>query len=328
MQRLIVPVDLGGSPHACAIHPQVGERPTPELVRALVENYATGPRARGGVPIEVAFFRGGVPDAALLEACRPYPVRLACSPADLDPETSAWLRARGVATIEVEALTFQMRTLRECRRGYRAAQVRRMLPGLRDQGFKVGAVLSPGLPGTSTETALADVRELLAIEAVGFVRLLPALAFVGSQLARWAREGRWRPMDLSEAVTCLRAMIELLEVAGVPVIRVGLQPGQDVPYRVEQGPVHPDLRGLVQARRFRDRLATALADAAEGANVVVLVNPRDLSWARGPLGANIRELRAGHGLSELLILADRRVDRGTVRLEPQEERASLSAAGS
>lgn len=315
-RRLVVPVDLGGSPTACLVRPPLRPRPAPATVAALVESYRRDRAPTGGLPIEVAFFHGGVPDPALVAAAGPHPLRLACPPGDLSrPQVEALARA-GLHTVEVEALSFDEAVLRDCQRGYSARGARALIRGLKELGLRVGLVLAPGLPGSSHDGALRDAavaagREDPALR-VDFVRVLPALAWAGSGLALRAAAGRWRPMRLGEAVTTCAAVVDLLEAARVPVARLGLQPGPDLPAVVAAGPVHPDLRGLVQARRFRVRMEQALGAPPAGARAALHVHPQDLSWAKGPSNANVRALRAGLDLDELRLVPDPTLPRGSV----------------
>ncbi len=308
-RRVLVPVDLGGSPTRCRLSPPRDPPPTPELVEALVAHY----RARHpGRSVEVAFFRGGLPGPELLAAAAPHPVRVACNPADLDPGAARRLRAAGVRTVEAEVLTFDRDVRRDLRRG--GDDPRPLLRGLARLGFRVGVTLAPGLPGGSHAAAVADARELVDLGCVDFARITPALAWEGSDLARLAAEGRWTPMTVEQAVTTAMAMLDVLDAGGIPVIRLGIQPGQDVPRRATAGPVHPNLRQLVEARRFRRRMAEALIPLGPGRHAVLRVNPRDLSWARGTSNDNVRALRARLRLRELRLEADETVARGQVEL--------------
>lgn len=315
-RRILVPVDLGGSPTPCLVRPPLRKPPDPATVAALVESYRRDRAPPGGLPIEVAFFHGGLPDPALVAAAGSHPLRLSCPPGDLSRSQVEDLVRAGLHTVEVEALTFDEGVLRDCRRGYGARQARALLRGLKELGLRVGLVLAPGLPGGSHEQALRDAAVAAGQEdptlRVDFVRVLPALAWQGSGLAARAAAGRWRPMRLGEAVTTCSAMVDLLEAAGVPVARVGLQPGADLPGTVAAGPVHPDLRGLVQARRFRARMERALGAPPPGARLALQVHPQDLSWAKGPANANVRALRAALGLSELRLVPDPAQARGSV----------------
>lgn len=312
MRPTIVPVDLGGSPTACRVRPPRRAPPEAETLRALVHHYAEERTPPGPVDVVVAFFRGGLPPDDLLSAMSGHALRLSCSPADLDRDAAARLQARGLRRVELEALSLERDVLRRLGRGYAPGRVLGMVSGLREMGLEVGVVLSPGLPGASHASAIADAERLLAEAPPDFVRVNPALALAGSGLADLARAGAWTPMRVGEAVTTCMALLDRFDTAGVPVIRVGLQPGHDVPERVVAGPVHPNLRGLVENRRFRRRMAAALDGHPRARPAVLRVHPGDLSWAKGTANANVKALRAALGIRTLAIEPDPAVPRGTV----------------
>lgn len=306
--RRIVPVDLGGSPHPDQIYPPPRERPTPELVRALIEAYG---RESRGLPLELAFFRG-VPDDALLEAGGGLPTRVSCSPADLSRAEADRLAARGVWLIELEVLTYDDRVLKALDRGYNGARVDAQRQGLEERGVAVGLVLMPGLPGSSHQGAQDDVDRALnpALPKPALLRILPAIAFEGSGLYRMAEQGRWRPMRIGEAITTVAAMLDRVEPSGVPVARVGMQPIQDTRWIPVFGTWHPNLRGLVDQRRMRARMNAALQGAPAGGSETLRVNPADLGSARGASNKNVKELRLAHRLRDLRVIGDPRVPRG------------------
>jgi histone acetyltransferase (RNA polymerase elongator complex component) len=292
------------------------QRPAPltETIEALIEHYRED-RMSPGARLEVGFFHG-VPDEAQLAVSAPHPIRVACSPADLDRATVARLQAAGVETIELEVLTFDGGVLRDLRRGYSAARAKAMLLGLRALGVRTGAVLAPGLPGSSHDSAVMDARVIAESDPplADFVRLIPALALRGAPLCAWVQAGRWSPMSIAEAATTCHACLDVLDAGDVPVVRVGLQAGPDVSVPVVAGPAHPDLRGLVEVRRFHRRMAEALAGMPRSRPAVVRVNPRDLSWAKGTANANVRALRAELGLVSLRVEPDPEVPRGRVQV--------------
>ena len=315
MRRTIVPVDLGGSPTPCLLRPPLRPPPTPALVQALIAHYRAE-RAPPGADLEVAFFHGGLPTDALLEAAAGCAIRVACSPADLSRAEAERLLSAGVGTLELEVGTFQRDVLRALDRGYRPAMVLTMLTVLRARGVRLGATLVSGLPGSSHESAVADVAALVddGGPLVDFVRLYPALALEGTGLAARAAQGAWVPMHLGEAVTTCVAMAERLDAAGIEIARVGMQPGQDVPGRVAAGPVHPNLRQLVEVRRFHRRMESAMRFVPAGSVVQISVNPRDLAWAKGTANENLRSLRAQLSLEGLTVTPDAAVARGAVLL--------------
>lgn len=308
-----MPVDLGGSPVRCALSPPRRPTPAPALVEALIHHYRDE-RCRPGDTLEVGFFHGGLPSDDLLSCCAGLPVRVGCSPADLSRAEASRLASRGVRLIELDVATFSPSVLRELRRGYTGAGVDTMRAGLAALGLEVGLVLMPGLPGASHTSALEDVDRAIggAIPPAALVRLYPALALEGSELATQVESGRWRPMRLGEAVTTLVAMVDRLEAAHIPVARIGLQPGIDLPARAIAGPVHPNLRGLVEGRRSRRRMAEALQGVPPGATVELRVNPADLGPVLGRSRENLRAVRVALGLASLEVRPDPLIARGHI----------------
>jgi hypothetical protein len=318
-----VPIDMGGSPSPCVIGPPPMPRPSPETVTAMIAHYARD-RAPQNAQLEVGFFRGGVPDNALLAACGSLPVRVSCNPADLDQDHARRLAGSGTVVIELEALSLDPYVLRCCERGYTRGRLETMGSGLQSMGLSVGIHLCPGLPGSDAESVMAGVRWVIESGFVDFVRIWPVLGFEGSQLAEWAADGRWVPMELPAAVVQVGQMMDELERAAIPVIRVGVQPGQDIPVKAVAGPYHPNLRGEVQTRRFRRRMLDAIREEAdkrgpgEGlpleAETIIRVHPKDIGWAKGTSNINARTLRIRLGLSAVRIVSDPDVERGTVAL--------------
>ena len=313
----ILPVDLGGATSPCEVMPPRRPPPPPELVAALIAQPLRDRPPRPGDRVEVGFFHGGLPTPAQLRAASGLPLRLSVHPRDLRPEHLEPLIAAGLEVVELEVLTLDDSVLRPLRRGYTGEGALRQLRALRRAGLRVGAHLWPGLPGSSHGTLLSDLDRLLRADGgplVDHLRLLPALALEGSGLARMVAAGRWAPMTLGQAVTCCAAALDLAEAAGVTVIRVGLQPGPDLPVRVTAGPWHAGLRGLVQRRRWAARLADALAPYAGAGDVEVHVNPADLPDAQGVARETVRGLRGRLSLPGLELRGAADLPRGALRV--------------
>jgi len=313
---VVVPVDLGGSSHRCGLRPARRPPPDPDLVEALIGHYTRERRPTQDTPIEVAFFHGGIPTDDLLKAASPHPVRLSCLPGDLTPAIAQHLLERRVHTLELDIASPHTPIRRGIGRRLGGHHLDRQLRGLRDLGFRLGLVLAPGLPGGSHASAIEAAR--WAAHRCDFVRIHPALAWEGSASEDWIESGRWTPMDLGQAVTTVAEMMDVFDQADVPVARVGLQPGPDLTGCVVAGPVHPNLRSLVEVRRFRRRMRTALALAPRTRVSALNVHPSDLSWARGTANENVRALRAELRLPGIRVVPDDRVPRGEVHLSASE----------
>ncbi len=313
---VVVPVDLGGSPHRCGLRPARRPAPDTDLVVALIGHYARERRPTEDTPLEVAFFHGGLPTDALLQAASPHPVRVSCLPGDLTPATAQRLLAHRVRTLELDIASPDTSIRRGIGRRMSGHQLDRQLQGLRDLGFRLGLTLAPGLPASSHASAVSSAR--WAAARCDFVRIHPALAWEGSASEDWVNSGRWIPMDLGQAVTTVAEMMDVFDAAEVPVARVGLQPGPDLAGRVVAGPVHPNLRSLVEVRRFRRRMRSALALAPRTRVPCLSVHPADLSWARGTANENVRALRAELRLPGIQVVPNTSVPRGEVHLSASE----------
>ncbi len=327
LRPLLVPVDMGGSPHRCAMAPQRRPLPTPDLVAALVAHYATERRTDPAQPLEVTFFHGGVPSESLLQAAGDHSLRVACLPGDLTPEGVRALWALGVRTLELDVMTFDSRARRGVGRRMSERALRLQLMGLRDLGFRVGVVLAPGLPGSSHAQAVEDAQKVVGDGAplVDFVRIYPALAWHSAAAVSWVRTGRWSPMTLGQACTTVASLMDILDEGQVPVIRVGIHAGQDMPGRVVAGPHHPGFRAMVETRRYRERMRRVLDVAPRSREAVLHVHPADLSWARGPANGNIRALRAAMGFAGLVVAPSEAVPRGQVVLADSRRVTALES---
>lgn len=288
-------------------------------MRALLELHRE--RAHeGGLPSEavrVAFFGGAPPTDAQLEALDGAPFTCRVRPDLLTRAEAHRLHHRGVRAVELDVLSFDDEALRAIDRRHRASLVRQQVSTLRSWGIEVGVVLAPGLPGTDHATSLRDAE--LAAEFVDFVRIHPVLVLDRSALRELHATGRYQPLDLGAAVTICREMLDVLEPAGVEVIRVGLQPGPDGMGRAVAGPRHPALRQLVDARRRLERLRGALDDRHAGAHVLIRCAPGDETPVRGPRNSNLRALRAEFRLASVRILPDPELERGVTTIERLEK---------
>lgn len=328
-RRVIAPVVLGCCPDTprCKLCNPPPPAPEPETVSALLAHYQSE-RARPEDEVLVGFFGGAPPDDRLLDAIDGAPFAARVRPDLLSRADADRLVRRGLQAVELDALTFDDLVLRSIDRRYRSALVREQIAGLRALGLKVGVVLAPGLPNTDFAGAMQDAH--LAADLVDFARLHPVLVLDRAGLREAHLDGRYQPLDLGEAVTVCRAMLEVLEPAGVEVIRVGQQPRPDGLGRAVAGPAHPSLRELVEARRSLDQIRAGLDERAAGTHIVIRCAPADEARTRGPRNDNLRALRAEFSLASLRITSDPSLSRGEWHIDRNGDRGSsrLSDRGS
>jgi len=265
-KQLIIPVFIpfGGCPHQCVFCDQTGitgraAMPGADDVVSTIEAYLSTWEASGGKgPREVAFYGGsftGLPEearASYLAVAYRYvregridSVRLSTRPDYIDAEIAAWLVGYGVAVVELGAQSMCDKVLRLSGRGHTAEQTRRAVEILKEAKIKTGVQIMPGLPGDTPETILHTVRETISL-APDFVRIYPTLVLKNTPLHAMLEQGRYTPWTLDDMVEVCRKAASLFREAGVPVIRMGLQPTEELAAALAGGPFHPSFRQLVE----------------------------------------------------------------------------------
>lgn len=313
-------------PDARPVRPPV---PGPGFVAAAVERAL---ERSGGRPVELAFYGGDLwalergPRTALLDAAevevrrrRVEGVRLSLTPRSVLRAPLGELKSRGVRAVEVALFTVHAETLLELGLSRTARVGLGALGRLHRARLRSIAVLMPGLPASSHGSALTTT-EAVARARVDGVRLLPALALGGTRLGDRFRRGAWMPMRLDEAVTTCKEQVRILREAGIPVLRVGLQPDQDLweAPPVLAGPAHPSLRSRVEGELLRRRATAALTSIWRFGTraVTFVVHPREESWLRGHENRTIRHLQERFRLDEVRILPLDEQPSGRVRAFP------------
>lgn len=323
MKPLIVPFFIShrGCPHRCVfcnqrtITGRGGELPSPGEIRRTIARYsATG----GGRPLEVAFYGGSftglprpvqegllLPLQPLLAAGEVTSVRLSTRPDAVDEETALFLRDLEVATVELGVQSMDDRVLALAGRGHRAAETERAFALLGDAGIAVGGQLMPGLPGDTPERSLASLQRLFALRPAS-LRIYPTVVIEGTPLADLWRRGEFDPLDPETAVSLCAAMLRACAGAGVPVIRVGLQPTEELlaPGTILAGPWHPAFRQLVEGELWFDLLLRLTTGLSAGTSVELACPSSRVSDLVGQGRRNLRRLEEQRGVRVSKVAAD------------------------
>lgn len=322
---MIVPffVSHAGCPHRCifcdqrAISGSGGGVPDAATIRRTIDRFRL---SAGSPPVEVAFFGGSFtslprrvqehlldPLQEMLADGRVGGVRVSTRPDAMEGETARFLRERGVGTVELGVQSLDDRVLAAAGRGHTAEQVAAACARLRAAGLRVGLQLMVGLPEESASSSLATVRGALALSP-DFLRLYPVLVLADTPLAGWYRAGSYRPLGLDEAVGRCKVMLHAAERAGVPVIRVGLQPTGELsrPGAVVAGPYHPAFRQLAEGERWYDLFRSVLAgfSPAERERMAIHCAPKRVSDVIGLNRRNRERLSRRLAVRQLAVLPD------------------------
>ncbi|GAK56973.1 ELP3 component of the RNA polymerase II complex, consists of [Candidatus Vecturithrix granuli] len=302
---------------------------TPEDVRHTIECALAEPRSQQkGVRFEVAFYGGTFTGLALdvqeqfLHTVQAYiqrgditGIRVSTHPRMFDDQIFALLNAYSVHLVELGVQSFDDEVLRLAQRGHTAEEAEQIIQRLHAAGIEVGIHLMVGLPGDSCVKSLFSTHKAIELQPA-CVRIHPTLVMQGTQLEQLSRAGQYQSLSLETAIILCKEMLRLFQTAGIPVIRIGLQPTTSLERHLIAGPYHPAMRQLVESAMFYDMMETAcIAHPFADQRVVFYVSPKDLSTARGQKNANVIKLQERFHLQEVRILADDTLPRGQVRRE-------------
>ena len=216
-------------------------------------------------------------------------VRLSTRPDYIDEERLELLRAHGVKLVELGVQSLDDSVLKKAERGHTAQQVEEAVVLLKSYGFKVGVQLMVGMPGQDFASVKATVEQVLALQP-DIARIYPLLVIKGTPLAKSYEAGEFEPLTLEEAVRQAAYVYQNLSEAGVKIIRVGLQPDDELcaEGNIIAGPFHPAMGELVQSHILREQLTPQILEAAELNGEVVVYCPANMeSKLRGLKNYNI-----------------------------------------
>jgi len=334
LRPVLVPFFIShlGCPQRCVFCDQEkiagarGVLPGAEEMLARIEQYRASSPGRG---LEVAFYGGtftALPRAdqhSLLAALQPLlasgrlaSLRLSTRPDAVDPETACYLKSMGVGTVELGVQSMDEEVLRLSGRGHSARDAELALGALQEAGLRVGVQLMPGLPGDSEERALFSLQLVLALKP-SFLRIYPTLVIEGTELASLYRAGTYLPLSLDAAVTLCKRMLLAARRAGVPVLRLGLQPTAELeaPGVLLAGPYHPAFGQLVGSELCYDLMGAMVAELPRGSRVVFLAPAGRTSDLVGQKRKNLDRLAERFGVLVTKVGEDTALSRSEITLQ-------------
>ncbi len=221
-------------------------------------------------------------------------IRLSTRPDYINEKNLEILKEYKVTTIELGIQSFDQQVLDISERGYKKDIIYKAIEAIKNSGIKLGIQIMPGLPGADMESDINGTKEIVKINP-DMVRIYPTLVISDTKLERMYNENKYIPLSLNEAVDRVMQMLALLEINNIDVIRVGLQPSEDLREEgvIIAGPFHPAFRELVETEIYYNFLDKILID---NKNIEVEVNKKNISKVKGMNKKNL--LRFG---SKLLI---------------------------
>ena len=328
----IIPVFVPhlGCPHNCVFCNQnrisgETEPATPETVIRETENAAAF-LPKGGKR-QLAFYGGSftaIPaeeQEALLGTAKTFldcgeidAIRLSTRPDAIDATVLERLKRFGVETVELGAQSMDDGVLRRSGRGHSAADVENASRLIKAAGFRLILQMMTGLPGDTPEKDIETARRIIALEPDG-VRVYPTVIVRDTALYDMWKAGRYAEHTVGDAVEVCARLVPMFENAGIPIIRLGLNPTDDLSGGAAAGGAyHPALGELVRSRIMLGRARELLCGVQPGSTVTLSVAAGRASQMAGQNRCNTQALCAEFGIKRLKITENAELSGEEIRI--------------
>lgn len=274
------------------------ENMTPEKARTIIEQ-ALAVLPKGSMP-QAAFYGGSftaIPveqqEALLavtdlyLQAGKLSGVRLSTRPDAIDEAILTRMRAHGVQVIELGAQSMDDMVLALVKRGHTARDTVHASKLVQQAGISLILQTMAGLPGDSRETVCRTAEQIALLHPDG-VRIYPTAVLPQTELYELWKSGNYQPLDIETAAVWCADMLEIFQREHIPVIRIGLNPTEELNQIVAAGAYHPAMGELAYGEVWYRKLYHQLENSTDE---VIYVPNRELSRAIGHKKRNLIRLR-------------------------------------
>ena len=316
-RRRIVPVFVPhlGCPNACVFCDQrtISGSLCPagpeDVRRALEKAQAICDEA------ELAFYGGSftaIPadeQRSLLAAAQPFrasgflrSIRVSTRPDAVTPEILRFLKDYGVETVELGAQSTDDEVLRLSGRGHDSAVTAAAAGMVTAAGMALILQMMTGLPGADRERDILTGKRLAELRPDG-VWIYPTVLLRGPALDRRGKEGKYKAHTVRDAVNECATLADAFLRAGIPILRMGLNPTEVLSAgKAVGGAYHPALGEMVYSRLYLEKAREAIrSQKPQPRKATLLVEENMVSRMTGLRGANLLILRWEFGLEEVRV---------------------------
>jgi histone acetyltransferase (RNA polymerase elongator complex component) len=300
------------------------ESATPSTVQKTIEHWLNRPRKERNTGVQVAFYGGSFTGLSmprqkeLLSAVKPYieeglvdSIRVSTRPDYIDDTTIPILKEYSVSIVELGIQSLDQDVLEASVRGHSVQQSEDAIRLLKEKGFTVGAQIMCGLPRESTRKLMETAKKIAGL-APDFVRIYPVLVLKGSGLDKMYRNGTYKPLSLANGVALGCMLKTLFDQHGIKVVRMGLQPSEELGAKVVAGPYHPSFGELVISRILFKKSRKVLRKTIAARGKRLSIAAADESAFRGPNNVSMKRLAALGMLDGVELVFDKEQARNTV----------------
>lgn len=241
-------------------------------------------------------------------------IRVSTRPDAVTEEKLARLRFYGVETVELGAQSMCDEVLLRSGRGHTSEDTVKAAKLVKDTGFMLILQMMTGLPSSDDALDIQTARAIAALRPDG-VRIYPTVIIQNTPLEELWRAGKYQEHTVEDAVRVCARILPIFDDAGIPVIRLGLNPSDELSGGAAvAGAYHPALGELVRSRLWRNKAEAILSGALPGADVVLGVSQNRVSVMTGQHRANLSYLQERFALRSLRVCAADVTDGEIVRI--------------
>lgn len=219
---------------------------------------------------EIAFFGGsftGIDRSLMIElleiasfyvkAGKVKSIRCSTRPDYIDEEIIEILKKYQVRVVELGLQTISDEVLLKTKRNHTAEDERRACALITGAGITLVGQMMIGLPGATPEDEIKTAEFIVSMGASA-ARVYPTVVFHETELCDMAKDGRYTPLSLDEAISRTAEVVKIFRSAGVKVIRVGLHASENLASEQTYfaGPNHAALGELVENKIYFDKIVT------------------------------------------------------------------------
>jgi len=249
-------------------------------------------------------------------------IRISTRPDAISWEILNFLLQYPVAVIELGAQSMSDEVLLQSKRGHRAQDTKRAARLIKKRGISCILQMMAGLPGDSKTETLHTARRLAALKPDG-VRIYPAAVLRHTELFSLWQAGLYEPLTLEQAVDVTADCLALFVKRSIPVIRMGLNPSDELAAEVAAGVYHESFGELVYTRCYKRAAEALLRKEKDTADVTLYVPKRHTSKVVGHRGSGKIALQETFSIKRLRILEDASLKPLTLRIGRPARKDSL-----
>lgn len=249
-------------------------------------------------------------------------IRLSTRPDAIDETVLERLHLHGVSVIELGAQSMDNVVLRKSGRGHSAEDTVRAAGMVKRAGFSLVLQMMTGLPGSDEASDVESARKIISL-APDAVRIYPTVIIKDTPLYKLWRAGKYAEHTVEDAVRVCAVLLPMFERAGIPVIRLGLNPTEELSGGAAAGGAyHPALGELVKSRVMLNRVRRILTDTERGREILSSVpcelrlhtSPSSVSQLVGQRRCNADALCTEFGFSGVKVIPLLRLPKGEIEL--------------